>query len=278
MACTSVYWIKPKGYLNWIPVPCGKCYNCRNRKVDEWVYRLMTEEKHSTSSYYITLTYDSDNVPINEQGQLTLNKKHVQRFIRNLRKKQRKNPNTIKYYCRGEYGGFKERPHYHLIMFNIDKAQNIIDTWTKGHVYFGNVVNNTIAYTTAYLDKEGIIPKFAGDMRSKEFYLMSKGLGNQYLNETNRKYHSEDITRNYITKEGNHKIALPRYYRDKLYTKEQRKAQKKIIKKITGDKEQQLFKKWERLYKCTMTFDQYIHSINENFHNKQKSKKRKNYE
>ena len=59
MPCDTPYSVKPKGWLNAIDVPCGKCPNCKKRRVNEWVFRLQEEDKVSSTSYFITLTYDT---------------------------------------------------------------------------------------------------------------------------------------------------------------------------------------------------------------------------
>ena len=49
--------------LNYVPVACGKCYECRKKKVREWRIRLAEEIRHS-KSYFITLTIDNDSLEI----------------------------------------------------------------------------------------------------------------------------------------------------------------------------------------------------------------------
>lgn len=52
---------------------------------------------------------------------------------------------------------------------------------------------------------------------------MSKGLGACYLTPAMIQYHHDDIlNRMYCNAEGSKKISMPRYYKEKIYDKEQR--------------------------------------------------------
>lgn len=163
-----------------VPLPCGKCPPCVKRRVSGWSFRLMKEGEVSSLSLFVTLTYDTNYVPITEKGFMTLDKTDIQKFLKRLRKKANQNE-RIKYYCAGEYGTDRHRPHYHLILFNA-KHQDIIDAWvhpeTKkaiGTIYFGNVQEASIGYTLKYISKPRIIPIHRNDDRQPEFALMSKG-------------------------------------------------------------------------------------------------------
>lgn len=154
---------------------------------------------------------------------MTLVKKDFQDFMKRLRK-HHGNKTKIKYWACGEYGSKNVRPHYHAIIYNLE-PELLTKAWTLGDVHIGNVSGASIAYTTKYMHKGKIIPMHKNDDRVPEFSLMSKKLGSNYLTPQIIKYHQEDITRNYLTLEGGHKIALPRYYREKIYSEKQRKSQ-----------------------------------------------------
>ena len=49
--------------LNYVPVACGKCYECRKKKAREWRIRLAEEIRHN-KSYFVTLTIDDENLEI----------------------------------------------------------------------------------------------------------------------------------------------------------------------------------------------------------------------
>ena len=71
--------------------------------------------------------------------------------------------------------------------------------------------------------KDTRIPEHKNDDRKQEFALMSKGLGINYLTKQMQKWHHDDIlNRMYLTIADGKKVSMPRYYKDKIYTREQR--------------------------------------------------------
>lgn len=220
-----------------ITLPCGKCWECKARRVSGWSFRLMKEEEQSSSALFVTLTYSPESVPITTKGYMTLKKEDVQWFIHKLRKitdkKYKNEKTTIKYYACGEYGSHTFRPHYHIIIFGADP--NLISkAWRRfnqesgktediGTIHIGEVSGASIGYTLKYINKPSRIPIHKNDDRIKEFSLMSKRLGANYINEKTIKWHHADPVNRYYTplKDGK-KIALPRYYKQKLFTEEQR--------------------------------------------------------
>lgn len=206
-----------------VPVPCGRCPSCFSRRVSQWSFRLMQEEKVSTSAHFITLTYDTAHVPITQKGFMSVDKNDVQLFFKRLRKL---NSDGIKYFLAAEYGGRTERPHYHIILFNCD-IKTIQRAWDLGSVHYGNgagVTGATIGYTLKYMSKVSKIPKHENDDRAKPFGLMSKGLGSSYLTEAMCSWHHQDKNnRMYCNLQDGKKIGMPRYYKEKIYTEDERK-------------------------------------------------------
>lgn len=205
------------------PIPCGKCPKCKMRLVHGWAFRLMQEEKKAISSHFITLTYATENVPITKRRRLTLWKRDCQLFCKRLRKAHTKSAKTpaIKYFAVGEYGGTTNRPHYHFILFNAD-IQKIQNAWGLGHVHYGTVDSASVYYCLKYVMKPA--RKNKKDDRQKEFRLMSKGLGLSYvLDKRFQNWHKKDIEgRTYLNLMDGKKIGMPRYYKDKIYSEEER--------------------------------------------------------
>lgn len=231
MGCTTPFTVEHK-LQGRIPVPCGKCPQCIARRISGWSFRLLQEEKNSTSAQFITLTYDTKHVPITRNGFMSLCKRDVQLFFKRLRKAQdsyyldkpQLQNESIKYYAVGEYGGKTLRPHYHIIMFNA-RIELIQDAWQNGNVHYGQVTGASVGYTMKYISKPGRIPQHRNDDRIPEFSLMSKGLGQAYLSDNMIRWHHDDINnRMYCNIEGGKKIAMPRYYKQKIYTETERKA------------------------------------------------------
>ena len=49
-----------------LEIPCGKCLYCYQRKQESWRIRLQSEMKSSFSTFFVTLTYDDEHLPIVE--------------------------------------------------------------------------------------------------------------------------------------------------------------------------------------------------------------------
>jgi len=223
-----------------IPVPCGKCPECVSRRTSAWSFRLMQQEKKSIYSLFITLTYDTEHVPITPNGFMSLSRttyerkrngkmrqisSDLQQFLRKLRKSIEGNPEAkpIKYYAVGEYGGITKRPHYHLIIFNATESQ-IEAVWKNGKTYYGTVTGASIGYCLKYISKPKRIPEHVNDDRVPEFAIMSKGLGQNYVTDEILTYHQADLTnRMCLILEGGKKASMPRYYKNLIYTEEQKK-------------------------------------------------------
>lgn len=243
MACLRPFRLKNDPQL----IPCGKCLNCVYNRMAGWSFRLQQELKQSSSAHFITLTYATSFVPITNQGRLGLRKRHLQLFFKRLRKAQQStnrikeytrynyNPQNfrsnnkrkpIKYYAVGEYGGRYHRPHYHIILFNAD-VELIQDAWKDpdtgkhiGKVHYGEVTELSIGYTLKYMSKFKKTYLSKNDDRIPEFALMSKKLGISYINKQTIKYHNSSVKHAAVVLEGGVKVALPRYFRDKIYSEE----------------------------------------------------------
>jgi len=158
-------------------------------------------------------------MPFTSTGKPNLSKTDVQLFMKRLRKKH---TNTLKYYVCGEYGTQTHRPHYHMILFNA--RQDLIQpAWDLGKIHYGTVEAASIGYTLKYMNKPTRIPMYKGDDRQKEFSLMSKGLGKSYLTPQMISYHKADLeNRMHINILDGKKIAMPRYFKDKIYDENER--------------------------------------------------------
>lgn len=220
-----------------ITVPCGRCVACLSTKRNQWSFRLESELRDHSSAFFVTMTYDDNNLPLSSSGYPSVKKKDIQDFLKRLRFNIR--PTRIRYYITAEYGPQTLRPHYHGIIFGIDlpktEAEDVImKSWQKGHVYIGNVTPASIAYCTKYCitSQESI-----HDGLEDPFSLMSTkpGLGANYL-RTHREFH-DNPDRNYCVRPGGVKVALPRYYSDRLYSPETREHRKRDFKPLLDHEE-----------------------------------------
>lgn len=235
-----------------IPVQCGKCPKCKTRRVQQWTFRLMQEKKDARTTYFVTLTYDNENVPITKNGFMTLKKKDVQDFIKRLRRNQERTKGKqymkigaidelkIKYYVAGEYGSKGKRPHYHLIIFNTHESL-IKKSWNKGEIDVQQIRSGAIPYTLKYINKKSKKPYYFKEFDGiEEFSMMSKGIGDNYLTDAKIRWHKKNLHMSYVQYK-EYKVALPKYYRDKIFVNEKEKREYyKYIIKIEREKEKML--------------------------------------
>lgn len=219
MKCISpVYVAKVKMH-----VPCGKCAFCIKKRIDGWCLRIGHEMDVSSNAFFITLTYNDENLPQNGE----LSKRDLQLFIKRLRKI---NPG-IRYYAVGEYGTDLKRPHYHAIIFNLLDLSLITRTWTTkggnpiGHILGARATKGAIRYMVSYM----ALPQAPTGRTNKPFALMSRnpGLGHNYIVKMKNfhKARSDSVVYDFDCAN-----AMPRYYKDKIFNVHERAVlQKKAM-------------------------------------------------
>lgn len=194
-------------------LPCRQCSECRLSRALQWTYRNIIEMQHSIGdSLFITLTYNDENLRYsNFNGIVTLSIPDLQDFLKRLRRfyDYHYNINNIRFYAAGEYGSQTLRPHYHLILYNVDASKlnlnlqqhksgaddiYISDEFTKMWPYGFHTIqyNNAYSscYTAGYCTKK-IAPHYKiMDLKNDynftpEFNTMSRrpALGSQDLNK-----------------------------------------------------------------------------------------------
>lgn len=228
-------------------LPCGKCIGCLMKRSQEWSIRMMHELEEHDRACFITLTYDDENVPVNdyvdENGEvkqsLTLCKTDFQKFMKRLRKHY--TGTVIRFFACGEYGSKTYRPHYHAIIYGIDFSEdryiwNVKDgfvgyrsntlekIWPFGNSLIAEVNMNTCAYVSRYCTKKKYGRQniyYQAFNIEPEFNLMSRrpGIGSKWLG-----LHKDEIYPDgYIymkNNKGGLKLKPPKYY-DKLFELEE---------------------------------------------------------
>lgn len=204
-----------KGNVFNYKVPCGKCAICQINRRQDWAIRLLEEVKDSENSKFITLTYCDEKLFYNSLGCASVNKYHIQCYIKKLR---RASKNKIRFYTVAEYGGRTNRPHYHVMLYNCPRDFDDVVTkkWEFGNVYIGNITIKSSMYVTKYHVNKNDYPSKA----DKPFTLMSKGLGKGYISRF-KKFHHNRLDNSYYPY-FEEKKRLPRYFKERLYTKTQR--------------------------------------------------------
>lgn len=136
-----------------LPMGCGKCISCKNRRRRLWASRIMLEGLTNAASYFITLTYDQDHLPVD--GSLV--PQHTQLFLKKLR---RKVASRIRYFLVGEYGDQSNRPHYHAALFYSDYipilevGEHVKESWSLGFTLVGDLTPQSSAYIAGYVTKK----------------------------------------------------------------------------------------------------------------------------
>lgn len=229
MACTRPIYVKSKNGKG-VQIRCGKCRECKIRDIKDWAFRNRAELRNASNGVFLTLTYADEDPEFNGELQIS----HVRTFLKNLRSKvdyeYRKgekvpqiaqNRSNLRFFAVGEYGDKFNRPHYHMLLYNIptfringDKGfrekiaihQILQDVWTHGLIDIGEINFKSINYVCKYIFKEN------------NARIMSKNpaIGKCYLNENTLIWHQED-KRFYMTNEDGYKQAIPDYYNRKVF-------------------------------------------------------------
>ena len=217
-ACIAPIRIRdPGNQSRFIDVPCSRCFACLQRKRSEWLLRLEHEHRDSTRSLFLTLTYDEENLPYFGNAPC-FRKKDLQDFFKRLRHKCK-----FRYYVVSEYGSKTKRPHYHALFFNFEGNINEIPKeWKKGHVHIGSVTSASINYCAAYVITKQHYEYDKDDPR-RPFALHSRrpALGANYVERYSR-YHRDGRKNHAVRPFGAGKVALPRYYKEKIFSKFER--------------------------------------------------------
>lgn len=255
-------------WITYINIPCGKCARCIERRKMEWAFRMEVEMEKSKTAYFATLTYSPEKVPYNKYGQKTLKPKHLTDFFKRLRQNQKRSKETIewlinglqptdkiKYYAAGEYGeNNTKRPHFHAIIFNAS-VTNIEKSWKKGSTHIVQANEQTIGYVMKYLDKR--LNKETDWKKKPEYNTMSEGVGIDYI-QKNKQWHTRNIDVLFVTKKNGIKIPMPKYYREKIFSEEQRKEQVELVtNKLEEIKQEETKKLGQNTYIKKQLMDQY---------------------
>lgn len=99
-------------------VPCGRCVGCRLDYAASWEVRIIHESKLWARNCGVTLTYDEAHIASDR----SLVYRDFQLFMRRLRKEFR--GTRIRFFVAGEYGDDKNRPHFHVVLFNVDFTED----------------------------------------------------------------------------------------------------------------------------------------------------------
>lgn len=244
----------PDRRIEYIPYGCGKCIECRKKYARDWQIRLLEDIKTNTKGKFVTLTFSDESIAEIVEMEIVRKKKKivgkedieetdeyevvkiadlkgyekdnmiatkaVERFRERWRRKFGKSPRHWLVTELGHKG--TENIHLHGIIWTDETYNTIRERWEYGYIWprpdtqVKTWVNaRTVNYMIKYLSKI--------DQRNKEYkarVLASPGIGANYVNTImakQNKFNNRETKETYTTETG-HKIALPIYWRNKLYT------------------------------------------------------------
>lgn len=152
---------------------CGQCMPCRINRRRIWTHRILLEAKEHKHNAFVTLTYSTENLPLD----MSVDSITLQKWLKRLRRLYE--PNTFRFYAVGEYGEENRRPHYHAALFGFPtchKGRTFVNrissvccpvctlvqrSWqnpeTKqpyGYAYVGQLQPESAAYIAGYVTKK----------------------------------------------------------------------------------------------------------------------------
>ncbi len=219
--------------LRYVEVPCGKCYECRKKKARDWGIRMQEELKVNKEAIFFTGTFTDERINllsekynIDKDNVNLIATKEVRLFLERMRRVN--GGKSVKHWIVTEKGHQNTRRiHIHGIFWGKNRRDLSLilkKCWIAGYCYQGTYVSaKTINYITKYMTKTDLDnPDFVG------IVLASPGLGAKFVESYNAKrckYVVPDglkkTIETYKYRDGR-EAYLPKYYRDKIYTEEQR--------------------------------------------------------
>lgn len=217
-----------------VPIGCGFCIECKKRKKRDWQVRLHEEMKRESNekAYMVNLTFDNKSLTELELlfpnlSGYELDKaaatKGVRRWLERVRTAS-DDGKSIRHWLITELGQTNtERIHLHGIIWYND-IEFAMSKWNYGMYYIGEWVNEkTVNYIVKYVSKtdklhRNFTPKVLASTRpaiGSNYFGTSKAKLNEFRGEETREY--------YKTYSGI-KLPLPIYYRNKIYSDEERES------------------------------------------------------
>lgn len=249
--------------VQYIAAGCGRCMECRKQRARGYMVRLCEDIKEHRNGHFVTLTLSTEALKWLTEKAHDQNEERIRQHYKNedthkrpkllrgytldneiatvavryfLERWRRKYKKSLRHFLVTELGHQNtEHVHLHGIVW-CDDHKEIERIWNNGQVKFGyvwdgytkngkriNYVNEkTINYTCKYIYKQDPIHK-----EYQAVVLASPGIGKAYLKTMAAKQNQysfiEETNDAYRTGTG-HKLALPQYLRNHIYTETQREA------------------------------------------------------
>ena len=165
--CTSPITVKKKIAGKEISslVPCGKCSECVKKRQSSYVVRCIEESRKRGRIWFLTLTYNDDHLPYVD-GFPSLCRDDLKKWKKEVRRNYFRSfgvkfPDFSFLLC-GEYGPRTQRPHYHGLIFGLDKYHiHLLQSYWEDHYGFSVFVDvpfrsgykNDVACAARYVAK-----------------------------------------------------------------------------------------------------------------------------
>ena len=182
-------------------IPCGQCMACRKQHAQNWAARCQNESTYWEYTYFITLTYDEEHLPVIDKntGELYRGFRHpldyynqgkryenstllisdMQKFLKRLRQHAHRHGlyedeerGCKVFYC-GEYGSKTSRAHYHLLLYGVKIPDLKVLKRMKGVEYdisetisnlwgMGNIIIGQLNFKTCSYVAKYVMKKYSG--------------------------------------------------------------------------------------------------------------------
>lgn len=238
--------------IKYVPIGCGNCIECRKQKARGWQIRLQEDIKKNINGKMITLTFSDEQYA--EIAKKLSNKLSgynldnaiatyaVRHFVERWRKEFKR---SIRHWLVTELGhNGTENIHLHGIIWTNETVQTVHRIWGYGHTWprpiepqynkdkkTGKVIITNHGWENTWVNQQTVnyIIKYVHKQDEKHTtykskVLTSKGIGGDYsktYNAKNNRFQEEKTNETYRTATG-HKISMPIYWRNKMYTEEER--------------------------------------------------------
>lgn len=219
-----------------VPVGCTKCMECRDKKGRDWSVRLQ-EELRVRRGTFVTLTFSNESIAelteklgIDNYYGYEMDNEIATLAVKRFNELWRwHNGRAPRHWFITELGGeigkygkeTTENIHLHGIVFSEDRAM-IKACWKQGFAFLGDYcTEQTVSYMMKYVNKCDL-----GHEYYKPKIFVSMGLGSSFLERSDAKRNrfvniAGETKEDYVTRTGV-KIALPDYYRGKLWSDDER--------------------------------------------------------
>lgn len=192
-----------------INVPCGRCMCCRVSRTSSLQFLLDKELQDYYSrgrgASFVTFTYNDDCIPISSRGYVTLRRRDLQNFIKNVRRQIDYHGDVLakdfKYVACGENGDKFGRPHYHVVFLGLTDYQvreYSRKCWKYGLVDIRPLRAGAFRYVLKYITKSYNTPQIKA-LRSRcavesPFIVHSRYIGKHWIDT-----HLKDIVQSGFT-------------------------------------------------------------------------------